>query len=208
MPDGDSQYPISRLVQRLIIESGLRRSEFVARIGYSNTAKGLRRLDTLLQFGEVNEVLLHRIVDAFRPDPGELEKALSETVEMHERDHTEAVHEAEERLRRRFRSFIWIHSENGAHSFFSAIGERQIKVLWMPDGFEQLSKPEQLAAVQRRIRQHFRETGGKYQGFGAILRYQWAETFDTSLVLDTTGNVIDENGGRFLLPEAWLELHS
>jgi hypothetical protein len=207
MPDGGTNYPIARFVQRLIDESGLRRSEFVARIGYPNAAKGLRRLDALLQYGEVNEVLLQRIVNAFQPDPGELETALSETEEMHQREHAEAVLEAEERLRRRFRSFIWVHSEDGAHSLFSAMGERHVKTLWFQADFERLSKAEQLKAVQRRVRGHYQQTGGKYPGFGAILRYQWADSVDTSVVLDITGNVIEESGGRFLLPEVWMELH-
>jgi hypothetical protein len=49
--------------------------------------------------------------------------------------------------------------------------------------------------------------GGRYEGFGAILRYRYGDTFDHSIVLDSDGNLIEENGGRFLLPEVWLSLH-
>jgi hypothetical protein len=33
--------------------------------------------------------------------------------------------------------------------------------------------------------------------------YRFADTFDHSIVLDVVGNVIGEDGGRFLLPEVW-----
>jgi len=74
----------------------------------------------------------------------------------------------------------------------------------LPDGFEHLSEPARLAAVRRRIREHCQKTGGKYIGFGQILRYQFASHFDHSIVLDTDGSVIEKNGGRFLLGEVWM----
>lgn len=117
-----------------------------------------------------------------------------------------SILEVEERERRRFRPFIWIHTVDGAHSFLTAVAERQVKVLRFQDGFADLPTSEQLATVQRRVRAHYQETGGRYIGFGQILRYQFADTFDTSIVLDTNGDVMD-NGGRFLLPEVWLQLH-
>lgn len=200
-------YPISELVRRLIEESGLGSSDFVQQIGYRNVAKGLRRLNDLFQNGTADGVLLQRIRDAFNPDPAEFERAIDATADAHEQDRSEAVREIEERERRRFKHFIWVHTEDGAHSFFSAMGERQVKVLWFSEGFDRLSKSEQLAVVQRRVREHCQRSDGGYPGFGQILQYRYADTFDTSIVLDTTGSIIDENGSQFLLPEVWLELH-
>src|ERR1035438_8646678 len=45
-----------------------------------------------------------------------------------------AVREIEDRERRRFRPFIWTVNEDGAHSFLTAIAERQLKVLRLPPG--------------------------------------------------------------------------
>jgi hypothetical protein len=115
--------------------------------------------------------------------------------------------EIEKRERRLFKSFIWVHTEDGAHSFTAAVGERQMKVLRVEDGFDRLSKSEQLLAVLSQLRRHYLETGGRLLGFGAILAYRFADTFDRSIVLDTSGNVIEEDGERFLLPEAWWALH-
>ena len=38
----------------------------------------------------------------------------------------------------------------------------------------------------------------------AILRYRYAPDFDHSIVLDTDGKVIEQNSGRFLLGEVWM----
>ena len=74
-------------------------------------------------------------------------------------------------------------------------------MLRLPEGFE----PARLAAVRRRVRERYQKTGDRYVGFGKILRYQFAPDFDHST--DTEGSVIEEDGGRFLLPEVWLALH-
>jgi hypothetical protein len=120
----------------------------------------------------------------------------------------ESASEIEERARRRFQPFMWVHTEDGAHSFLTAVAEIQVKALWMADTFEQLSDSAKLKTVQDRIRHHYKTTGGKYAGFGAILRYQYSDTFDTSTIFDVEGNVIEKHGGRFLLPEVWMELHT
>lgn len=198
-------YPISKLIAKIVQDSGLRRSEFVHRIGYRNTAKGLRRLDEWLENGCGDGGFIERLKDSY--GPADLEKALADTEAVHEREHQEAVRDIEERERRRFRSFVWVHTEDGAHSFFSALAERQNKVLSFQEGFERLPKAEQLIVAQRRVREHFEQTGGRYQGFGAIQQYRWADSFDTSKVLDISGNVINENGGQFLLPEVRMLLH-
>jgi hypothetical protein len=47
-----------------------------------------------------------------------------------------------------------------------------LKVLRLPDDFEHLSEPARLAAVRRRVRERYQKTGGRYSGFGEILRYR------------------------------------
>jgi hypothetical protein len=118
----------------------------------------------------------------------------------------EAAGEIEDRERRRFKAFVWVHTEDGAHSYLTAVAERQVKVLWMAEGFEQLSDSAKLEKVQERIREHYKTTGGKYVGFGAILSYNYSDTLDTSIGFDVDANVIEKQGGRFLLPEVSMEL--
>jgi hypothetical protein len=78
----------------------------------------------------------------------------------------------------------------------------------MTETFEQVSESANLEKVQDRIQEHYKTTGGKYVGFGAILSYNYSDTFDTSIIFDVEGNVIEKCGGRFLLPEVWMELHT
>ena len=63
---------------------------------------GLRKVEGWLQDGG-DDGCLQEIVDAFHPDPGELEAALAETERIHQRDHHDAVREIEDRERHRFR---------------------------------------------------------------------------------------------------------
>lgn len=195
------------IYHRIADESGLRRSDFILSCGYKSIEGGLRKLDEWLEQGFGDEGCLQRIVDAYHPDPTELEAALAETAVIRQRSHREAIQEIEGGERRRFRPFIWVHTVDGAHSFFSAMAERQVRVLLLPEGFEHLPESAKLEAVQRRVREHYQEMGGKYIGFGEILRYRFANTSDASTVLDTQGDVIENQGGRFLLPEVWFELH-
>jgi hypothetical protein len=199
-------YPVSRFLQRIIQESGLRRQLFVQAIGFKNTSKGLRRLDEWLENGRGDQHLLQRIVDRYHPDLAELQTALQDTEAIHGREYQEAVLQMEERERRRFKPFIWVVTQDGAHSWVMAIAERQIKLLRFHEEFKPLSSAEQLAAVQQRVLSHYRETAGRLNYFGAILGYRFCDSFDTSIVLDPDGNVIEQNSDQFTAPQAWISL--
>jgi hypothetical protein len=183
-----ASYPISKLIAKIISDSGLRRSEFVVSCGNKSVPGGVRKLDEWLQDGSGDE-------------------ALAETKEIRRREHEGIVRGIEERERRRFRPFIWVHTVDGAHQFLTAIAERQVKVLWLPEGFEQLPRSERLAVVRRQIRDHYEKTGGSLHRVRRNPAVSVRRNFDTSVVLDTNGSVIEENGDRMLLPEVWLQLH-
>jgi hypothetical protein len=96
-------------------------------------------------------------------------------------------------------------SEDGPHSWVVAMAEHQIKKLRFPEEFGKLSSAEQLAAVQQRVLNHYQETDGRLPYFGAILRYRFSDSFDSSMILDISGNVIG-NAGKFTAPNAWISL--
>lgn len=199
-------YPISQLIYRIQEESGLGRVEFVQSLGYRNATKGLRRLDHWLDHGKGDESFLQSVVNTYHPDAAALQTALADTGKIHQRERDEARQRAETRSRQIFKPCIWVETEEGPHSMISAMAEQSIKVLDLGSKFKNLSHPQQLELVQRRIRKHCRKAGGQTGPFGAILRYRYLDTFDTSIMLDTAGNVVEEHGGQFLLPDAYFEL--
>jgi uncharacterized protein (DUF2461 family) len=77
---------------------------------------------------------------------------------------SQATREIEDRERRRFRPFIWIVTEDGAHSFLTSIAELELKVLRLPEGFEHLSEPARLEAVQHRFASTIRKLVGNISG--------------------------------------------
>src|SRR5580700_10756975 len=93
-------YPISRLLQQILNESGLRRSQFIRAIGFRNETKGLKRLDEWLGTGRGHKVCLERIVNRYHPDPAALQSALAETEAIHHFEYQAALRNHEERQRR------------------------------------------------------------------------------------------------------------
>lgn len=213
MSNGATEYPIAIFLAKLIAEYGPSKIEFIQSLGRKDVERGLQRLNSLIS-GEGSKRLVRQIAEVYPAHAQELHEAIEETARLKKslprpyRVSLEAVREIEERERRRFKPFIWVHTEDGAHSMATAIFERKLKVLWMPEAFVNLSDPEKLVAVRERILEHYKKTGGKYLGFGAILRYTYSDTFDTSMIFDIDGNVIEKDGGRSLLPEVWLSLYS
>jgi hypothetical protein len=164
----------------------------------------------LWQQGQGHDRILKEVVAVYPHHHDELWDAVAQTkiikIAEAEAARKHATRHIEERVRRKFKPFIWVHTQECAHQFFTAMLERKVKVLWLDDGFELLSEPEKLAAAQTRIRQHYTETPD-YRGFGKVLGYTFAPSFDASVALDIKGDLTDPNGPQFLLPEVWLELH-
>jgi hypothetical protein len=168
------------------------------------------RLQLWLGTGQGHDRIIKDFIAVYPQNQDDLWEAIAQTKVIKaagaEVARKHATRHIEERLRRLFKPFIWISTEESAHQFWTAVMERRIKVLWMDQAFELLSDPEKLAAVQTRVKEHYAGTK-TYPGFGRILTYTFVPTFDTSLTLDVNGDVIDSDGSQFLLPEVWLELH-
>ncbi len=79
---------LKTLVNRRLKELGLRKSQLVQELGYRNTAKGLRRIDAILD-GELDEELTRRVAKVLMISRAELERALADQHARKEREHLE-----------------------------------------------------------------------------------------------------------------------
>ena len=76
MSQGASHYPVSQLISRIIVDSGLSRTQFVQALGYRNVQKGLRRLDAWMDHGEGQDRIINQIAAAYPSQSDLLETAL------------------------------------------------------------------------------------------------------------------------------------
>jgi hypothetical protein len=178
------QYPIAQLLSKIIDESGLSPVEFVQRLGYPfDVERGMRRLRLWLDAGQGHDRIIKEIVAVYPHRRDAVQDAIARTkvIKAAEAEvaRKHATRHIEERLRRRFKPFIWISTEETAHSFWAAVMERRAKVLWMDEVFELLPESERLGAVQIRVKEHYTANDGQ-SIFGKILGYRFVPTFNNT----------------------------
>ena len=195
------EYPITKLLLKIIDESGLSQVEFVRRLGYPYAVeRGLRRLQLWLYAGQGYDRIIKEIIAVYPNRQNEVWGAIADTRNIKaaedEAIRKHATPDIEERLRRQFKPFIWISTAETAHSFWAAVIERRTKVLWMEEGFDLLSERERLAAARKCVVEHYAGAAGK-SAFGKILGYRFVPTFNNSVTLDVNGEVIEKAENNF-----------
>ena len=113
MPRCASHYSISQLIYRAFKESGLKRSRFIAGLGYRNITGGLRSLDRWLDCGEGDPLLIERLVHAHGIDPATVRRALVETEAQHKAEYDEAVRDRELWDREHFLQSVFVKTLPG-----------------------------------------------------------------------------------------------
>ena len=172
MPRCASHYRISQLIYRAFQESGLKRSHFIARLGYRNITGGLRSFDAWLETGTGDPLLIERLVQSYGIDPSTVRQALAEADAQHKAEYAEAVRRQEQWDQEHFRQFVFVETPSGAvQSSFTvaAIVAPALKLISLPDGL--IAKPEsaQIEYVADLIRTHFNAHGGALSLFGSII---------------------------------------
>jgi hypothetical protein len=142
----DARYPITDFLTNMIEESGLSEVKFVKRLGYPHSPeKGIRRLRLWMETGFGYDRIVREICAAYPDRREELEAALERT-KIIKAGEAEAIRKSatahiQERLRRGFKPFIWANTEDGPHSFWSAVLEVRAKTMTLDDDFCQLPEP-------------------------------------------------------------------
>ena len=81
-----------------------------------------------------------------------------------------------------------------------------MKYMGVPASCLPLPLPEQVATVQRLVRDHYQKNRGECLFFGKIVGYRFVYTYDASILLVTNGTMVQEEGGPFRPPSATLRI--
>jgi hypothetical protein len=209
MPRCASHYSISQFIHRVFHESSLKRSRFIAGLGYRNITGGLRSLDRWLQTGTGDPLLIERLIQAHGIDPATVRRALADTEAQHTAEYDEEMRRLEQRDRDRFRQCVFVQTLPGVvQSSFTVAGivAPALKMIRLPEGF--IAEPEsvQIQYVADLVRQHFAERHGELPLFGEIVGYRFVSAYDESIRLDVAGNVIGRVSGHFVGPGGSIQI--
>jgi hypothetical protein len=116
--------PIATLIRSRMIELGLSRGEFAKRLGYKNTAKGIRRIDALCDGGiEGTKQFLDGLLQALETSAETVKRALDQTVRELELAKKREAETRDKLWRENFRPHVIILTERTVASpiFVAAI---------------------------------------------------------------------------------------
>ena len=209
MPRCASHYSISQLIYRAFKESGLKRSRFIAGLGYRNITGGLRSLDRWLERGEGDPLFIERLVQAHGIDPATVRRALAETDAQQKAEYDEEVRDRELWDREHFRQYVFVETlPCVVQSSFTvaAIVAPALKTIRLPESFIAEPGSAQIQYVSDLVRAHFDGRGGKLSLFGPIIGYRYVNAYDQSIRLDVAGNVIEPVTGHVVGPDGSIQI--
>jgi hypothetical protein len=209
MPRCASHYSISQLLYQGQQESGLKRSRFIASLGYRNITGGLRSLDRWLERGEGDSLLVERLVQAQGLDPTTVRRALADTEGQHKSEYDEEVRRLEQWDRDRFRQYVFVETRVGVvQSSFTVAGivAPALKMIRLPEGLFTEPESAQVQMVSDLVRRHYADRQGKLSLFGDIVGYRFVSAYDESIRLDVSGNVIERVDGHFVGPGGSIQI--
>ncbi len=198
MSQGASEFPISKLLGRVIDESGLRRSEFIKSLDYKSIPGGLRRLDEWLQQGEGHVLILDRIAQVYHLNRGELKQALLATSGEKAVQADAARVEATQAEHKRFRPYIHVEGEFSVPSciVIVAVTGGRLNRIELPRELHDPFLVEKIPALAELMRPYLEEHNGACPFFGRAVAFRlvhWDESFRFSL----DGRLLERSEGRF-----------
>lgn len=183
-----AHYPVSRLLERIIRNSGDTRSQFVARLGYRNTPKALRHLDSWLTQGTGDNGFTERVMKLCPDEVETFKTALNKTTLMQ-------IEEKRACMRSNFAPHIYIQTELKVPTSITMCaltgGIERWKKIKLPPQFSGLTRNEQLEYSIPQIRIHFQEGQGQLQFFGNIVGYTLWISPDEGLRFSTDGSFLE-----------------
>jgi hypothetical protein len=186
-----SPFAIGRLILHEMDRQQLSRVDLVRRFGFANIAKGLRRLDRLLETG-FEPSLMSKIAGALYIDQQTVDHAIIETEAELARERDNARQRDDDRERRNFRPYILVQTERISRpGLFAAVQYERLKRIPVPRNILDQLLTDQIAWVSRTVVEHFVQSGGHLDAFGPIAGYLYRRTFDDAVRFHSDGRPVN-----------------
>lgn len=190
------KYPITELIREILITSGLTKYYFLKELGYKNINKAFRVYDDFPFADKRYYLLVERIIDKYPTYKTAIVNALEDTQRKMKEDEFLQAAQEEREARANFKPYIYIETERKVPSpiFAAAMIGRRAKFIDFKITNQTLSDAQLVA------KEHFNRNNGQSMTFGAITGYRYVDTFDSSIRLDTNGNIVEKPAGQFTAP--------
>jgi len=192
-------YAIQEYVIKTMREKGLKRSEVAQRLGYTNAAKGCRRLDQLLQNLEYNSCLIKNLHTALDVPRQQVDEKLAETAFELEEERRREEARQEERERRVFVPYLFCQTERripGPIFVCAILNAVSMKYVYLPPYYNQRSDREQEEIRVALVAEKLQKNDGRIPSFGKITCFTLKRFYDDSEeereVYDLEGNPVPE----------------
>jgi hypothetical protein len=201
-----SEYPLGKLLLRLLASSGLSLHSFALSIGYGNPNKGIRAFDDMLREGYPNDVFLTRLLSSkFSPGREVVQAATNKTLAiLSNREELEKLVKLA-RERAEFRPFFQAVPETrrpSSISIFVFTGGASRYTRYLPASFSSWPQKEQYQYIKQQIINHFSASGGTTLLQGRITAYRLFHSYGLPpLLLSVNGEPLGTDSG-LPLPEA------
>jgi hypothetical protein len=212
MPDTTSLYPISKVIAKIIMNSGYTPSGFILAMGHASAEAGLHDIESWLEKGEGDASTIAQIA-AFSPGEAEkLRNAVAETAAMKAAGVDPVVLERERseiEKRDRFKPFVHAEGElkvpNGITIFGVTGGHRRWTTIQIPADIAKLPLEEQLAKLPELMAEYKQEHNGACPFFGKLVGFKFVRLSDY-FQFDADGQLLGHVEEQFRHGEAWVEL--
>lgn len=190
-------------VRKLVLSTAqfkkMSKSDVVRQSGYANLNKGLRRLESLLHGGLIDQNFIKKICEVLEISRVEMDDAIEKDVLS--KNLRQEIAERES-----FKPYIYLCTKATRPSqitMFALTGGTRIhKMFFVPEDLPEKPWEQQVTIVKSLARSHYNLLEGVAPFFGAITGYLYCPTYDSSYEFTLGGDTDAVDRGHFKFSEA------
>lgn len=210
MANRSSTYPLGQLLIKLWKDSNLSIKDFVLKVGYKNSVKGIRALDSMIYYGYPVDIFIKRLLGS-PLSPGEfvIREAIEATSVILKEEARIAEADRKARERAEFRPFFQAVPELSSPTqiaFFAFTGGHSRYTHALPEDFPEWPLAAQYEYLENKVPDAYATSKGRTLYMGQILAYRLFRWYDTPpLLLTVDGKPLKEEDAK-PLPDATIQI--